>query len=95
MGAATRRPSRCTGWLAECGHVVTSESDVLILYSPGDPFFQLGCVTKFGQQDLDGDTGIHYMIHFADAVKQAKKLARHRRIFLIDPRAQRWVELAS
>lgn len=81
--------------LTECGHVVTNVSDVLILHSPGDPFFQLGCVSKFGQQDLEGDTGIQYMIRYADAVKKAKKMARHRRIFLIDPRAQRWVEITS
>jgi hypothetical protein len=81
--------------LTECGYVATNVSDVLILHSPGDPFFQLGCVSKFGQQDLEGDTGIHYMIGYRDAVKQAKKLARHRRIFLIDPRAQRWIEIPS
>jgi hypothetical protein len=81
--------------LTECGYVATNVSDVLILHSPGDPFFRLGIVAEFGQQDLEGNTGIQFMLRYPDALAKAKKLARHRRIFLIDPRLQRWVELPS
>ena len=75
--------------LTECGYVATNVSDVLILHSPGDPFFQLGVSTFFRRLEA---IGIHYLIRYLR--RSERRAARHRRIFLSIHEAA-LVEIAS